>query len=277
MSTTVITLGTGSPIPHPDRAGPATVVSSGDAHVLFDCGRGVVMRLAGAGLGPAQLSAVWLTHLHSDHICDLGDVITTRWITTFAPTPLDVVGPVGTAAHVSAVIASLGPDIGYRIAHHADLNDPPAVRIHEVGPGPVNAGVPPGWSITAAATDHRPVTPTLGFRVDTGSGVVAICGDTVPCDGLHDICADANTMVITAIRDDVIRSIGLPRLDDICGYHCSVDAAADTAAAAGVATLVITHHVPAPGPGDAEALTERIRTRFVGDVVIANDLDRIEI
>jgi len=277
MSTTVITLGTGSPIPHPDRAGPATVVSSGDAHVLFDCGRGVVMRLAGAGLGPAQLSAVWLTHLHSDHICDLGDVITTRWITTFAPTPLDIVGPVGTAAHVSAVIASLGPDIGYRIAHHDDLNDPPSVRVHEVGPGPVNGGVPPGWSITAAATDHRPVTPTLGFRVDTGSGVVAICGDTVPCDGLHDICADANTMVITAIRDDVIRSIGLPRLDDICGYHRSVDAAADTAAAAGVATLVITHHVPAPGPGDAEALTERIRARFVGDVVIANDLDRIDI
>ena len=277
MSTTVITLGTGSPIPHPDRAGPATVVSSGDAHVLFDCGRGVVMRLAGAGLGPAQLSAVWLTHLHSDHICDLGDVITTRWITTFAPTPLDIVGPVGTAAHVSAVIASLGPDIGYRIAHHDDLNDPPSVRVHEVGPGPVNAGIPPGWSITAAATDHRPVTPTLGFRVDTGSGVVAICGDTVPCAGLHDICADANTMVITAIRDDVIRSIGLPRLDDICGYHCSVDAAADTAAAAGVATLVITHHVPAPGPGDAEALTDRVRARFVGDVVIANDLDRIEI
>jgi ribonuclease Z len=198
------------------------LVSRDGQHLLFDCGRGVVMRLAAAGVGPAQLHAVWLTHLHSDHICDLSDVITTRWITTFTPTPLDVVGPPGTAAYVDAVLASLAADIGYRIAHHDDLDDPPMVRVHE-------------------------------------------------------ICAAADAMVITAIRDDVVRSIGLPRLDDICGYHSSLDAAAHTAAAAGVATLVITHHVPAPGPGDADVITDRIADHFGGAVVVANDLDRIDI
>ena len=85
MTITVTLLGTGSPMPDPNRAGPATLISAGDEHVLVDAGRGVLMRLAGAGVGPLQLSAVLLTHLHSDHITDLNDVITTRWIMSFEP------------------------------------------------------------------------------------------------------------------------------------------------------------------------------------------------
>ena len=75
----VTLLGTGSPIPDPHRAGPATLVTAGGQHLLFDCGRGVVMRLAGAASGPAALHALFLTHLHSDHTTDLNDVVTTRW------------------------------------------------------------------------------------------------------------------------------------------------------------------------------------------------------
>src|SRR4051794_41328719 len=80
----VTLLGTGSPIPSPDRAGPSTLVRAGGATVLVDCGRGVVMRLMGAGVVPVGLSAVLLTHLHSDHITDLNDVITTQWAMTQA-------------------------------------------------------------------------------------------------------------------------------------------------------------------------------------------------
>ena len=80
---TVTLLGTGGPLPDPHRAGPATLVAGGSEQYLVDAGRGVLMRLAAAGCGPAQLSAVLLTHLHSDHITDLNDVITTRWIMTF--------------------------------------------------------------------------------------------------------------------------------------------------------------------------------------------------
>ena len=73
-------LGTGSPLPSADRAGPATLVRAGGATMLFDCGRGVVMRLAAAGVLPIGLSAVLLTHLHSDHITDLNDLVTTHWV-----------------------------------------------------------------------------------------------------------------------------------------------------------------------------------------------------
>src|SRR5690606_9839128 len=110
---TVTLLGTGSPIPHPDRAGPATLVSVGDHHVLVDAGRGVLMRLAAAGLGVDRLAGVLVTHLHSDHVTDLTDLITSTWVMTFTPTPLRIVGPPGTRQFVDHLLASLGPDIGY--------------------------------------------------------------------------------------------------------------------------------------------------------------------
>lgn len=82
MSLTITLLGTGSPMPSPDRAGPATLISAGEGtdaeHYLVDAGRGVLMRLAARGLGAGNLSALLITHLHSDHITDLSDVITTR-------------------------------------------------------------------------------------------------------------------------------------------------------------------------------------------------------
>ena len=75
----VTTLGTGSPLPDPNRAGPATLVQAAGKHLLFDAGRGVLMRLAAAMVAPGMLDALLLTHLHSDHTTDVNDVITTRW------------------------------------------------------------------------------------------------------------------------------------------------------------------------------------------------------
>ena len=100
----VTLLGTGSPIPDPERAGPSTLARAGDQMFLIDCGRGVLQRLAAAGYGANQLSALLLTHLHSDHIADLGDVIITRWVSTFTPDapPLPIIGPPGTVDGVEA-------------------------------------------------------------------------------------------------------------------------------------------------------------------------------
>ena len=114
MSDLSITLlGTGSPMPDPNRAGPSTLVTAGSSHYLVDAGRGVLMRLAGAGVGAVQLAGVLLTHLHSDHLTDLSDVITTRWVMSFEPTPLTIVGPPGTRQvvdHLLAALAELGHD-----------------------------------------------------------------------------------------------------------------------------------------------------------------------
>lgn len=135
----VTLLGTGSPIPDPNRAGPSTLVRAGGQVFLVDCGRGVLQRAAAVGVGAAGLSALLLTHLHSDHIGDLGDVLITRWISTFTPdpVPLPIIGPPGTAEAVAATLNAFRHDIGYRIAHHSDINEPPAVDVHEYTEGGV--------------------------------------------------------------------------------------------------------------------------------------------
>ena len=199
---TVTLLGTGGPVPDPNRAGPATLVAGGSEQYLVDARRGVLMRLAAVGSGPAQLSAVLLTHLHNDHITDLNDVITTRWVMTFEPAPLTIVGPVGTRQVVDRILESLGPDIAYRTTHHQDLDYPPPVEVTE-GETDLGAGV----RVTCAPTDHKPVEPTVAFRFDYGGSSVAAAGDTVPCPGLDRLCKGAQALVHTVIRKDIIATI----------------------------------------------------------------------
>jgi ribonuclease Z len=233
------------------------------------------MRLAGAGSGAGQLGALLLTHLHSDHITDLGDVITTRWVMGFPALPLTVVGPVGTKAVVDATIASLGADISYRIAHHEDIVDPPAVGVVEVAEGLAwEAG---GVRVTAAPSDHRPVAPTLAYRVEHDGRAVIIAGDTVPCATLDELAVGADLLVHTVIREDLIAPIPVQRLRDICDYHSSVEQAAQTAQKAGVRTLVLTHCVPAVVPGEEDAWRGLAAAHFDGTIEVPRDLDVVKL
>ena len=114
------------------------------------------MRLAATGLGAPNLTAVLITHLHSDHITDLNDVITTRWVMTFTETPLTIVGPVGTRSVVDHLLASLEPDIGYRIAHHEDLDHRPPVTVIEVTEGAIELPDGQGGRVTITLRPNRP-------------------------------------------------------------------------------------------------------------------------
>jgi ribonuclease Z len=271
----VILLGTGSPIPSPTRAGPATLVKAGGVNLLADAGRGVVMRLAAAGVGPAALSAVLLTHMHSDHISDLNDVITCHWIMNPAPVPLKVFGPVGAKALVEATLAMLAFDVRYRIDHHADLNTAPNVEVVELSPG--DAFTVGDCAISAHRTDHSPVFPTLGYRVEHAGGVVALAGDTIPCPELDELCRNADVYVQTVIRDDMVKRIPMQRMQDILDYHSTVEQAAQTAARAGVRTLMLTHYVPNLVPGQEDAWRDIARPHFAGEIVLGDDLTAVSV
>jgi ribonuclease Z len=267
-------LGTGSPLPNPDRSGPATLVQTTHANILFDAGRGVVMRLAGAQLLPIMLSGVVLTHLHSDHVCDLNDVITTHWVMSPGPTKLTIVGPVGTRAFVDATLASLRADIGYRIDHHADLNEGPFLDVLEVHPGETfTIG---GETVLVGATDHRPVEPSLAYRIESGEQSIVIAGDGVPCASLDELVKGASAYVQTVIRDDLVKQVPSARLQDILDYHSSVEQAADTARRAGVQALVMTHYVPAPNPG-SEDEWRALASAFEGLIVMGSDLTSLDL
>jgi ribonuclease Z len=273
VSIQITLLGTGSPLPSPDRAGPATLVQAGPATLLVDCGRGVVMRLAAAGVLPNSLSAVLLTHLHSDHITDLNDIITTHWVMSVTPGALRVIGPPGTQRVVDRTLEMLALDQRYRIDHHADLNAPPMVEVTEVEPGAEFELS--GVALTVHQTDHRPVTPTVGYRIEQGGVVAALAGDTVPCPGLDAMCSGADLYVQTVIRDDLVRAIPNRRLQDILDYHSTVEQAAQTATRAGVGTLVLTHYVPPLRPGDEDQWRSLAAAHFAGPVVLGPDLTTV--
>lgn len=273
----VTLLGTGSPIPDARRAGPSTLVRAGGQTFLVDCGRGVLQRLAAVGVGANNITALLLTHLHSDHIADLGDVLITRWVSNFAPdlAPLPIIGPPGTAEVVENTLKAFGFDIGYRIAHHADLTTPPPVEVEEVTEGVV-------WgrdevSIRVGPTDHRPVTPTIGFRIEHNGASVVLAGDTVPCRGLDELAAGAGALVHTVIRPDLIEAMPVQRIRDICDYHSSVEQAAETATRAGVGILILTHYVPTLQPGQEEDWRALAASAFDRQIEIGDDLHRVEV
>ena len=274
-------LGTGSPLPSATCAGPSTLVQSGDTNLVIDAGRGVIMRLVGAMCPPSAVHAVLLTHLHSDHICDLNDIITTRWISSPAATPLPIYGPVGTQKMMDGLLAMLDQDEHYRLDHHADLRAGVGmkVEVHEVQPGDViHVG---DVAIGVYATDHRPVTPTIGFRIEHNDVVAAIAGDTIPCEGLNQMCKDADFYVQTVIREDLVRTFAplIPigeRFLDILDYHSTVQQAAQTATQCGVGTLVLTHFVPAIQPGQEDEWRALAAEHFSGDIVIGPDLTSVE-
>jgi len=271
----VTLLGTGSPMVDPNRAGPSTLVRAGSHLFLVDCGRGVLMRAAAVGVGAGNITALLLTHLHSDHITDLSDVITTRWISTFTRTPLPVYGPPGTAALVAATLEVLAPDIGYRIGHHPDITEPPAIEVHEFTEGPIWDA--DGVRIRVAPTDHRPVEPTLAFRIEYADASVVLAGDTVPCAGLDEIAVGAGALVHTVIRKDLVALAPQQRLRDILDYHSSVEQAAATAQRAGVGTLILTHYVPPLQPGKEDEWRALAATEFDRQIELGDDLHRVEV
>jgi ribonuclease Z len=272
----VVLLGTGSPIPDPGRAGPSTLLKAGEdglEQVLVDAGRGCVMRMAAAGSLPVLLQGVLVTHLHSDHLTDLNDVITTQWVMTTEPTPLRIWGPAGLAHYVEKTLEALAPDIGYRIAHHDDLTWEPQVEVTEVHPG--DRFTVGAMQVGVHETVHAPVEPAVGYRVEREGAVVALAGDTIPCPGLDALTADADVYVQTVIRDDIVKLVPVARMQDILDYHSSVAQAGQTAARNRVRTLVLTHYVPAPQPEQYDEWIAMAAEHFDGEIVMGDDLTSV--
>ncbi len=290
----VVICGSGSPLPDATRAAACTAVIAGGEFVLVDSGPGSWEVLDLENLPIGKLSAVLLTHFHSDHIGGLGEAITQSWIAGRAQ-PLAVYGPDGVERVVAGFGEAYASDVDYRVAHHGDAYLPRAAagaEAHVVALGDAaNASavvfVRNGLKVTMFRVDHDPVRPAVGYRFDFAGRSVVVSGDCAKSASLVEHAKSADVLIHEALERTLIeraiaaaKRLGLERqaklAGDIPDYHTSPVEAAEIARDAGVSELVLTHLVPSPN----NYLTRRIFLAgvadvFKGKVVIADDGTRI--
>lgn len=269
--------GTGSPMPDATRAGPCLGVLAGERAYIFDVGSGGVRNLGSMGFPIAKLESVYLTHLHSDHIDGLGELMTIAWVGGSRSEPLPVFGPVGTADVVAGFNMAYRLDSTYRIAHHGTKVANPkgigGVAEEFVVPrGPAGKTVvfeDADLKITAVRVEHAPIDPAFGFRIDYKDRSVSISGDTIYQPSFVGLSQGVDVMLHEALDPEMVTAIGerlAERGDantskiffDILDYHATPEDAARSAHEAEVDHLVLYHLVP-PLP------VPMVETLFLGD------------
>jgi ribonuclease Z len=270
----VTLLGTASgPRAFPDKAGISTLVEAGGERLLFDAGRGFMQRLVQAGFPMNAVTRLFLTHLHSDHVIGVPDLMLTPW--PAAPerkVPLEVWGPAGTRQMMRRLEEAFAFDIHMR----RDVDEsfsPEGIRMvaHDIQEGKVYEKN--GVTVTAFLVTHGLVKPSYGYRVDYAGRSVALSGDTSPSDNLVAVCKGVDVLIHEAIDVDVLRRLvpDKARMDAIVARHTTPEQAAGIFTRVSPRLAVFSH-----SPGTA-AIAEQTRRSYPGRVEMGEDLMVIDI
>lgn len=285
----VVLVGTGSPLTDATRAAACTAVIAGGEFVLIDTGPGSWRKLTTLNLPQQAVSAVLLTHFHSDHIGDLGETTTMSWVAGRTK-PLEIYGPPGVEKVIAGFAQAYALDVDYRVAHHGEKYLPRAAAGALAKPIPLKKPDEAalvfernGLKITAFQVAHDPVKPAYGYRLEYRGRVVVISGDTAKSANLAQHATRADLLIHDVLAKNLIelgannfersgqaRRAAMAR--DIVTYHASPTEVAAIAAAANVETLVFTHLVPPPTtPLVEQAFTQGVSELFKGKVVLGKD------
>jgi ribonuclease Z len=270
----VTLLGTASgPRAFADKAGISTLVEAGGERLLFDAGRGFMQRLVQAGFPMNAVTRLFLTHLHSDHVIGVPDLMLTPW--PAAPerkVPLEVWGPAGTRQMMRRLEEAFAFDIHMR----RDVDEsfsPEGIRMvaHDIQEGKVYEKN--GVTVTAFLVTHGLVKPSYGYRVDYAGRSVALSGDTSPSDNLVAVCKGVDVLIHEAIDVDVLRRLvpDKARMDAIVARHTTPEQAAGIFTRVSPRLAVFSH-----SPGTA-AIAEQTRRSYPGRVEMGEDLMVIDI
>jgi ribonuclease Z len=279
-------LGTGTPIPDLRRRGPSQVVEVGTRLLLIDCGRGSVDQLMEAGYvqpgGRAlrlPMETIALTHLHSDHITGLPDLLWAGWVMRWWERPPTLVGPPGTAAMVRHLMDAFAYDIAVREQGEGSHREELVPLVVEVAEGWASEG--DGWRLQSFRVDHAPVDEAFGFRVDTDAGSVVISGDTRYSENLIRHAQGTDLLVHEVYSRHGMEQRRLATRHDarqhrlgqtIASYHTPSDQVGKVAALAEAKHLVLSHLVWGMGGGVADITADASRD-FPGRLTLGADLD----
>jgi ribonuclease Z len=276
-------LGTGSPIPRPERFGPSTLVEAGDQAILIDAGRGATIRMSQLGVPLGRIDALLLTHFHSDHTVGIPDLWLTGWLRSHFGArrkPFNVTGPSGTEVIMRHLEAAYRHDIEIRIEDEKLAREHIAVTVKEfVEDGPVHeAG---DLRITAFAVDHGDaVKPAYGYRIDYQGRVAVVSGDTRYNENVVQYAKGADLLIheVAMARKELLGDVHIQR---IVNHHTSPQEAGLVFTRAGPKLAAFTHLVmlasETVGAPTVEELVSATRETYDGPLVVGEDLMSFEI
>ena len=272
----VTLLGTGCPQVSTDRYGPASLLDWQDKHYLVDCGSGVTQRLIGAGSAGKRIEALFLTHLHSDHLVDLYQLIVSSWHQG-RDKPQRIYGPRGTKAYAAGLMALWKPELDARIAHEKRPSTTALqLDVTELQDGDVIRDG--ALSITAIAVRHQPVTAAFGYVFDDGRHRVAFSGDTAYCPELIAAAKGADALVHECFIHRAMLALtgvrGPETIQNVAAYHTLSTEVGKVAREAQAKCLILNHFVPVVF--DRAKLLDEVRADFAGPVLIGEDLMRFD-
>lgn len=276
--TRLILLGTGGG-PRPRRANSApaqVIVTNGQAYVI-DCGNGVARQLVFAGVPLPTLRHIFITHHHSDHNADYGNLIWLAWASGLG-TPVDAWGPPPLETMTRLFLEMNATDIETRMADEGRVPLRPLIKVHELaGGGAVMQD--DNIKVTAALVHHPPVVPSFGYRFDSEDRSIVISGDTTPSDNLVKLAEGADILVHEALYAPGVERL-VARVSNasalkqsIMSHHTTAEEAGRVAQRAGVRLLVLSHLVPPDDPMISDQMwIDAARVNFQGPVVVGRDL-----
>jgi ribonuclease BN (tRNA processing enzyme) len=288
--TRLVLLGTGTPLPDPDRSGPATAVVVNGSAYLVDFGPGVVRRAAAAmldkgvtELDPVNIRNVFVTHLHSDHTAGYPDLILTPW-TMGRNTPLEVYGPRGLKKMTEHILSAYSEDVSIR-RDGMEMESPEGIKVnvHEIKEGVVFKDE--NVTVTAFPTKHGEWESSFGYRFDTRDKSIVISGDTTPRDETIRACNGCDILLHEATTEKYLRNPMRPNRQGydikayVSKYHTTTTQLAELAARAKPKLLVLYHNTitlrpdKRPMASTPEDLLREITSRYRGKVVVGRDLD----
>ncbi len=270
----VTLLGTASgPRVHAGIAGISTLVEAGGERFLIDAGRGFMQRLVQAGFPMNAVTKLFLTHLHSDHVVDVPDLMLTPW--SAQPerrVPLEVWGPDGTREMMRHLQEAFAFDIRMRGGVDESFS-PDGIRVvaHDIREGRIYERN--GVTVTAFLVTHGLVKPSYGYRIDYGGRSVALSGDTSPSDNLVAFCKGVDVLIHEAIDLNVLRQLvpNQQRVDAIVARHTTPEQASDVFSRVSPRLAVFSHSPGTP------AIVEQTKRSYSGRVEMGTDLMVIDI
>lgn len=277
----LVMLGTaGGPRPVVKRAAPAqAILHRSEVHVV-DCGNGVARQMALAGIPRRDLTASYITHHHADHMLDLGALPLIAW-TDGCEREIDIYGPPGTARMTADFLSMAEPEIRARTATTGRRPFPEMLRNTDVPDARVIRDEN-GLRVSTALVDHPPFEVALGYRFDSDEGSVVFSGDTRFSPRLIELARGADVLVHEAIYPEALAaqvegSQAQTLIEHLRSCHTTAADAGRVAQEAGVGTLVLSHLVPGSDVVSDEMWREAVASTFDGRIVIAHDLQEVEL